>query len=177
MSNRRNKPKPKPKPKLVKDKPVSKGELLNPADPMDDGNDGNGKRRVLIATQEFTGPYPPPSILAEYKNIDPKLVDLIFQRAETEQSHRHKMESLHAEQFKRVVTQGFYGQCFAFVIAMTAIVGGAILINNGHSGTGIASILSAMAILAGVFITGKILDANSDNDSSDNDSSGNDSSG
>jgi len=42
-----------------------------------------------------------------------------------------------------------------FVIAMTAVVGGIVLIVKGRDAYGLASIIGALASLAGVFIYGK----------------------
>lgn len=41
---------------------------------------------------------------------------------------------------------------FAFIIVMTALIGGIVLILNGKGITGLVSLASALAMLAGAFI-------------------------
>jgi len=44
------------------------------------------------------------------------------------------------------------GQVFAFIVAMTALLGGFYLIDQGNDGAGVAAIVTAIAAPLGVFI-------------------------
>ena len=142
----------------------NKKELVKPGVLQDSPTD-TPPPSTLVFSSQFAGPFPPPQVLAEYAAVDPKLVEQIFARAESEQAHRHKIEDRHSLQFERVVTQGFYAQCYAFILAMTAIIVGGILVYNGHSGSGIASIVGSLVLLVSAFIAGKVIDAKAENES------------
>ena len=47
------------------------------------------------------------------------------------------------------------GPIYGFIVAMTAIVCGTILVLKGKDGYGLAAILGTLAALAGVFVIGK----------------------
>jgi hypothetical protein len=47
------------------------------------------------------------------------------------------------------------GQIFGFIIAMTVIVGGFVLIFQGKDLTGISAIIASLVALAGVFVLGR----------------------
>jgi len=115
-------------------------------------------REVIAVSQEFSGPYPPPEILAAYKEIDPKLVDAILKAAELEQSHRHALDNEAMRLTEVSVDQGSRGQHYGFIISMTAIVGGIGLIAFGKETEGLVSIVTALGVLAGVFVLGKAAD-------------------
>lgn len=101
---------------------------------------------------KFSGPLPPPEVLAKYNNILPGAAERIIKMAETQQGHRQNLE-------KTVIgsnaTTQKLGLAAAFVIAMTAIGGGIWLASKGMSGSGLTAIISALAALVGVFIYGK----------------------
>ena len=51
------------------------------------------KRVLTITQQQFSGPIPPPALLAEYEKIVPGSALRIFNRAETQSDHRIAMEA------------------------------------------------------------------------------------
>ena len=80
--------------------------------------------RVSI-TQSFQGPLPPPGLLGKYNEAFPGCAERIVAMTEQQATHRHALES-------RVVdgklTAERRGQTLGFILALTAIVGGCVLI-------------------------------------------------
>ena len=76
---------------------------------------------------------------------------------EEERRHKHKMESGFAAERTR-------GQIFAFVIALVFLGGSFYLISIGHSGVGIAAVITAIVSAAGLFVYKTKIESNS-NDS------------
>lgn len=111
----------------------------------------------------FQGPMPPPSMLREYDAALPGLAERLVARAEAEQQFRHKtgefqMDTVSKEQW-HAAAKTYLGQILAFIIAMTAIGGGIILLALGKSTAGLASIIAALVALVAVFIAGKVVEA------------------
>lgn len=100
----------------------------------------------------FSGPLPPPEVLDKYNQVVPGLAERILTMAEQQSSHRQQLERTVVESNAFVQKLGPF---FGFVVAMTAVVGGIILIEKGRDGYGLAAIITALASLAGVFIYGK----------------------
>lgn len=115
---------------------------------------------IRVARQlEFTGPLPPPSVLAGYEAALPGLADRIVKMAEATlaQSHSNQTEQLrlvrtnleirHAQQSK-ISSRGF-------ILAMSCVVVGAFAIWMGAPLGGLALIFSAIAALLGAFMYGR----------------------
>ena len=114
---------------------------------------GENDSEVEIRTQHFQGPIPPPNTLAEYENIVPGAAERILTMAENQGKHRRNLE---VKVIDKDSDRASKGQIFAFIIAMTIIIGGFLLIWHGKSLEGMTSIIGAIATLAGVFIYGKV---------------------
>lgn len=94
----------------------------------------------------FRGPLPPPAVLKAYNEAHPDAADRILRMAEEQGQHRRRAEAKELSRADR-------GQVFGFVIAMTALVGGIVLLLfnkdiQGYTtiGTGIASLVAAFTI-------------------------------
>jgi uncharacterized membrane protein len=98
------------------------------------------------AISAFTGPIPPPHLLSEYEQILVGLADRIVGMAEGEAEHRRQIQ-------RRRMRLAEGGLLSAFVISMTAIVGGQFLVHEGASREGIGSILAALAALLVVYLS------------------------
>jgi len=86
-------------------------------------NGGNGA--VLTAAQlTFSGPMPPPYLIAEYGNIDPSFPERLFGLTEREAAHRQKMEekALDADIEDMTAERQYQrrGQAFGFSIGVIA---------------------------------------------------------
>lgn len=97
-------------------------------------------KQVLGIAASFTGPIPPPSLLADYERISPGLSDRIFSMAEDEAKHRRTSESAiitaHIDDRKCYHAEAQRGQMFALIITLSALVVGAYTACQGHEVTG-----------------------------------------
>lgn len=116
---------------------------------------------------------PPPRALAEYNQVVPGFAERLFSMAEKEGEHQRQIERDQIEYQREIlrVSERIFtrAQWFAFFIAMTAIITGGVLIYQGHGGTGLASILGALATLTAAFIYGIVASANGDDDNNSGD--------
>ncbi len=100
---------------------------------------------------EFTGPLPPPSILAEYNTTVPGAADRIIAMAEQQSLHRRSLE-------KKIVYSGsrdsILGLIFGLIIGLATIIGGCICVIFGHGISGSVISLSGLSGLVGVFVYG-----------------------
>jgi uncharacterized membrane protein len=97
---------------------------------------------LALFSLEFSGPLPHPGILAQYNAALPDGAHRVVAMAEQQSAHRHKLESR--------------GQVFGFLVSMTALVGGIVLIALGMSVEGLIPLASAIVGLAGVFIYSEV---------------------
>lgn len=87
------------------------------------------ERTVATAVAQYSGPIPPPNILAGYEEIQPGFADRIVTMAELEVSHRHEMEQRALDSEIETVQQEQKeirrGQVFAFILGLVTIIAGA----------------------------------------------------
>ena len=101
----------------------------------------------------YQGPLPPPNILARYNDVLPDGANRIVAMAENQAQHRQNLESA---VIGGNVANEKRGQIFAFILGMTAIIGGVFLIMEDKDVQGLASIITAFTALAGIFIAARI---------------------
>jgi uncharacterized membrane protein len=86
--------------------------------------------------RSFSGPLPPPELLAEYEKSCPGAADRIISIAEKESEHRRSIEQTlvrsETEQAARDSHEARRGQICALVITLSAIVAGAYTALHGH---------------------------------------------
>jgi uncharacterized membrane protein len=120
------------------------------------GSDDNSKKQNIISLMKieasFSGPLPPPSLLAKYSEIIPGGAERIMVMAERQSEHREKLEARVVNGNVASQTRGSY---FAFILALVAIVGGFYLILKGKDASGLVAIIGSLASLLGVFILSK----------------------
>jgi uncharacterized membrane protein len=121
------------------DLPVDQSEIVDGA--VGEGPNGADVVRIL-AERAFSGPLPPPEILAQYNHAAPEGGNRIMKMAEDQSAHRRQIERR--------------GQIFAFLLAFLAIAGGIGLIADGKSAEGLVPLVAALGGLLGVFIYGEI---------------------
>lgn len=91
-------------------------------------------------------------MLRSYEDVFPGCAERIVAMAERQSSHRQAIER---DRIKATNKTEHWGQVFAFILAMSTILGGVYLISIGKDGTGLAAILTALGSLVGVFLYGK----------------------
>lgn len=106
----------------------------------------------IVQYAEFSGPVPPPQILERYEQLVPGIAKQIFETVDRQSAHRQAIEK---KIIHHNIIRSYIGQATGFIIAMSALVFGFILIIKGQSAEGIASILTALAGVVGVNIYGK----------------------
>jgi uncharacterized membrane protein len=102
----------------------------------------------------FSGPLPPPSLLAQYDEIVPGAAERIIKAFEAEVAHRHEMErslvDAETKVYKSTITEIRTGQALAFVLSLFFLAAGTFLVHGGKQwpgtilgGTGLVGIVSA----------------------------------
>jgi uncharacterized membrane protein len=101
-----------------------------------------------------SSPLPEPSELAEYNKAVPNGADRIVAMAEAQSAHRIRIEGIvvHSQQ-----TQGFLGQIFAAVIAVTGIGCGTYAAILGCTTFGCTLVSGTLVSLVGAFLYSRIL--------------------
>lgn len=103
--------------------------------------------------QHFSGPIPPPHILAKYDEISGGgFANRIVTMAESEQGHRHDIEKT---MVRSAISSESRGQNFAFLLCLAIIAVSFVMIFVGKEVIGSIFAGSTMIGLAYVFITGK----------------------
>ncbi len=127
-------------------------QLINRKETQVATNGGVGKSLEQTYTIEDSA-LPSPQELAAYKEIDPRIVELLISMSKSEQEHRHITEKMKLKILRR--TEGrderisWWGMAFAFlsILAIIILAGWALYLNRpwfaGILGTiGIGSIVS-----------------------------------
>src|SRR2546430_17026274 len=111
------------------------------------------EQRIVQATiQSFSGPLPPPEVLARYNDCIPEGAKRIMGMAEKQQEHRHRIE-------RRVVDWNTLDQriglFLGFILALAMAVGGFWVIFHGKGGIGYFSLITSIGSPTCVFIWGR----------------------
>ncbi|TGK36205.1 DUF2335 domain-containing protein [Leptospira gomenensis] len=110
-------------------------------------------RQVISAS--YQGPFPPPEMLAKYENILPGFTERTMKILEKQTDHRFRSED-------KIIDKSFSHQKTGLwlgggICALAILSGTAISIINPESAAGFAVIISALAGLVGVFVTGVVI--------------------
>lgn len=112
--------------------------------------------RTAIALEywarSFSGPLPPPETLGQYEQLVPGCAERIIAMAERQAAHRQSLEKTFLDSGCRNERAG---QLFAGVIAVTGIIAGAVLVNEGKDLAGFTAMLVPLAGIVGSFFYGK----------------------
>lgn len=112
------------------------------------------KNSTLIqqSSLSYSAPIPPPQMFEEYDRVLPGSAERILSMAEKQTIHRISLE-------EKVVSSNInkesLGMWMAFLITMTAIIGGIIIILDDKSAAGLQIIITSLVILVGIFIYGR----------------------
>lgn len=111
-----------------------------------------GHASEITVARFRSGPLPPPEEAAAYESILPGAFDRILSMAEHQAKHRRGQETKMVDVAIRVEPRG---QWLAFVIALTGILCGTLLVVLDKSLEGLAAMFTALAVLVGVFVQQK----------------------
>ena len=100
----------------------------------------------------FSGPLPPPEILARYNDAIPGGAERILAMAENQSKHRQSLEQKVVDANCRAQRNG---TILGFLICMAAIGSGTFLIDVGKSAEGLVPIIGALGGLVAIFVIGK----------------------
>ena len=106
---------------------------------------------VAIIRQEFSGPLPPPEILAKYNEAVPDGAERLLVMAEKQSSHRRQLE---AKVISTDSRNSLLGVVFAFVLGLSTILTGGYVILEGHSYSGAFIGSAGLVGLVSVFVYG-----------------------
>lgn len=112
----------------------------------------NSGQLHIQETTAFSGPIPPPDILAHYNEIAPGAADRIIAMAESEVAHRQDCEK---QALSSEISDVKRGQIFGFIIGLIAILSGAITALNGSEWAGAAIGSAGVIGLVSVFVYGR----------------------
>lgn len=108
--------------------------------------------RVMHQEVSYQGPIPPASELKQYSEIDQTIPSRIITMAEKQQNHRHELELYSVKSNAR---NSLLGVVFAGCIGLGGIVSATILTLYGYSAIGLATVVTSLASLAGVYMYGR----------------------
>jgi uncharacterized membrane protein len=120
---------------------VEAGAEAAPAAPEDAAQHDPGALRAAVLQMErheFSGPLPPPEVLARYNEALPGGAERIVALAEQQPGHRRRMEAR--------------GQVLLFAVVLIALVGGIGLIALGENAAGLVPVIAAIGGLGSLFV-------------------------
>ncbi len=112
------------------------------------------KNEQILAAKmvtHFSGPLPPPAEMERYEAICPGFAEKLMERYIKQSDHRMSLES---KVIDSDIKNSARGQIFAFILALTTILIGGLLIYLNKTVIGIVSILGALSAVVGVFVYG-----------------------
>jgi uncharacterized membrane protein len=108
-------------------------------------------RKIEKIEQHFSGPLPPPEILASYEQIVPGSAEQIINVAIKQSDHRMNLETTVVEGDSN---RAYLGVIFAFIISLAVLGVSYVLVTAGQVVAGTILGVIDLATLAGVFIYG-----------------------
>lgn len=105
-------------------------------------------REILLA-RSFSGPLPPPELLAEYDKIAPGCAEKIIQQFISQGNHRMRLEKMVIEGDTK---RANWGLAAGFTLGLIGLIGAFVVISLGHSVGGVAALIVALTPLVGSFL-------------------------
>ena len=110
---------------------------------------------AVVKVSTYSGPLPPPNVLARYDQVVPGAAERILQMAERNQSHQIAIESGALEASKRDTRTG---QILALIVTLMALILAAFVVSQGSPWVGGLIGVSAVGTLALAFLKGNSKD-------------------
>jgi uncharacterized membrane protein len=107
------------------------------------------RSEVRSELRVWSGPLPPPEILAQYNEVFPGCGKVIVDMAQKEQEHRHTSEDRGAEADIKLASRG---QLIGGALAIVAVLGAIYLLAHDKSITGLAVLGTVVVAFGGAFV-------------------------
>ena len=121
--------------------------------------EGSASQFQIESIQFSAGPLPQPETLGGYEDIVSGAADRIITMAEDQLAHRHEQDAERLGQegtrLDADIKLEARGQWMAFVVAMTALLGGMSLLAFDTSVAGLTTTIGAVAGIIGLFISSR----------------------
>ena len=109
---------------------------------------------MVMRSEMYSGPIPPPEALARYEEIQPGAADRILTMAEKQQEHRMALET---KAIGGQVDQSKRGQLFGFILVFVCIaVAVFVSLYFGMTAFAVTFLCVTMVSVVGLFVTGKM---------------------
>lgn len=111
------------------------------------GSDGKSEGSSMMVS--YSAPLPPPAMFSQYNAVVPNAAERILVMAEEQSKHRHFIEKflIIGESMK-----SWIGLFFAFLVVVGGMAAGTFLIMSDKEITGLLSMFTPLALVAGIFI-------------------------
>jgi uncharacterized membrane protein len=106
---------------------------------------------LLAKAESFSGPLPPPAVLAQYNEVVPSAAERIIAMAENQARHRQELEKRIIESDTKNSRLGLH---YGLIIGLAAVVGGVYCISSGYEVGGSIVGGTGLTGLVGVFVYG-----------------------
>lgn len=118
----------------------------------DNPQNSSGEAQIITqVSSSFSGPLPPPEVLAQFDRVVPGAAERIIAMAEKQADHRRGLEKKITESD---ISDSRLGLIFGFLIGLIGVGGGVMTAILGRPGTGSVISITALASLVGVFVYG-----------------------
>jgi uncharacterized membrane protein len=97
--------------------------------------------QIIAEATSFSGPLPPPDLLEAYERTQPGLSDRIVRMAESEQTHRQRLEN---REHQSQVTLRIIGLLGGIVLAVLGILAGGYLVLHDKALAGFTLFVGAL---------------------------------
>lgn len=111
----------------------------------------NDDKRLVAITTQYSGPLPPPEILAQFEQIIPGAAERILRMAEEQSAHRRSLEAI---VIKSDISRSKAGQLLGFIIAITGLLIAGLVSVFGNTVAGSIIGVSTLTSIVGVFMYG-----------------------
>ncbi len=106
----------------------------------------------MVFQRYFSGPLPPPEVLAQYNEIVPGAAERILKMAEEQSAHRRRLED---KTISAQLHESGRGQWMALIVTLEFPGGSLWITHDGYPAVGATLSSATVVSLATVFILGK----------------------